>query len=255
MDAAVAQRHRIERVRRETRRRMLTVRSVERLTPAMQRIVFGSPDLSDFASDAPDDHIKLFLPKDGEPDGTVMRDYTPRAFDPDRAELTIDFALHDAGPATTWAMRAKVGDRLEIGGPRGSLVVADDFDWYLLAGDETALPAICRRLEELRPGVPATTFVLLDGPEDIPDIATRADWRPHWVFRDRDSEDALRLRSALSGHALPGGDGYVWIAAEASVARVLRTEMVETRGHPKAWLKASGYWVRGAAGLTEKFQD
>ena len=76
-----------------------------------------------------------------------MRDYTPRAFDAAGNRLTIDFALHDAGPATAWALNARPGETLLIGGPRGSTVVPDDFDFYLLAGDETALPSIGRRLE------------------------------------------------------------------------------------------------------------
>jgi len=55
-------RHQITRLRRDTRRRLLTVTDVRRITPRMQRIWFESPDLSDFESAAPDDHIKLFLP-------------------------------------------------------------------------------------------------------------------------------------------------------------------------------------------------
>ena len=64
----------------------------------------------------------------------------------------IDFVLHGDGPAASWAANAVAGSLVGQGGPRGSLVVSDDFDWYLLAGDETALPSIARRLEELPPG-------------------------------------------------------------------------------------------------------
>ena len=78
--------HQISRVRRETRRRMLVVASVERLTPRMQRIHFTSDDLRDFDSGAPDDHIKLFLPT---PEGPQSRDYTPRAFDAAIASSTL----------------------------------------------------------------------------------------------------------------------------------------------------------------------
>ena len=132
-------RHRIERVRQEPKRRRLTVASKERLTPSMLRLTFTSPDLADFSSPAPDDHIKLFLPDPVHPGQEVMRDYTPRAFDAARKILTIDFAIsppqdgrpdgrpmHEAGPAKAWALAAQVGDRLEIGGPRGSTMVADD---------------------------------------------------------------------------------------------------------------------------------
>src|SRR6185436_499825 len=94
------------------------------------------------------------------------RDFTPRRFDVASGTFVIDFALHDAGPATNWAVAAKVGDTLEIGGPRGSAVIPDDFDWYILIGDETALPAIGRRVEELRQDVPVTTIVAVASLEE-----------------------------------------------------------------------------------------
>ena len=64
--------------------------------------------------------------------------------------------LHGDGPASTWAAQAKPGQQIVIGGPRGSMIIPDAYDWYFLAGDETALPAIGRRLEEL----PATARVV-----------------------------------------------------------------------------------------------
>lgn len=249
-------RHQTERFRHEPKRRLLTVETTSLLTPHMRRVTFTSPDLADFASRSPDDHLKLFLPDPADPQRQVMRDYTPRAFDAGRNSLTIDFALHDAGPATAWAMSAKPGDRLEIGGPRGSLVVPDDFDFYLLVGDESALPAIGRRVENLRPGVPVASIVVVDGPEDVQKFETAADWTATWLFRQENpSDDAALLRNALSHWRAPPGDGYVWIAAEANAARAARDYMLNERQHPREWLKASGYWVHGAAGATEKFES
>ena len=179
----------------------------------MRRIEFASADLHDFASDGTDDHVKIFIPDTAAPN-SVARDYTPRAFDPADGTLTIDFALHKAGPATAWAISAKAGDALEIGGPRGSQVVADDFDFYLLVGDETALPAIGRRVETLRPGAPVTTIVVVDDAAEAQSFVTRADWRPTWVFRQDGRDDATLLRAALDAWRALDGDGYVWIAAE-----------------------------------------
>jgi NADPH-dependent ferric siderophore reductase len=250
MDAAV-QRHQTLRVRHELRRRMLTVTTIERLTPHMLRIGFTSPELHDFVSPSHDDHIKLFFPTDGAP---AMRDFTPRRFDTGQHTLLIDFALHEAGPATQWAAAAKVGDTLQIGGPRGSSVVPDDFDWYLLIGDETALPAIGRRVEELRPNVSVTTFVV-GGASETQHFETRSSWTPHWVSRGAASDDAELLRAALAEHPLPKGEGFVWIAAEASVARSLRHYIMDERGHPREWTKAAGYWKRGLADAHEKIED
>ena len=97
--------HAIRRVRHETRRRSLTVASVTALTPRMKRIVLVG-DLEGFASLGADDHIKLFF-ADASGAG-AMRDFTPRAFDAVAGTITIDFALHEAGPATTWATAARV---------------------------------------------------------------------------------------------------------------------------------------------------
>jgi NADPH-dependent ferric siderophore reductase len=253
---ASAPRHHILRVRRETRRRLVSVAATERITPNMLRIHFASPELHDFESLAPDDHVKLFIPNllGGEPD---RRDYTPRAFDAARGTLTIDFALHEAGPATAWALAARVGDRVEIGGPRGSMLVADDFDWYLLIGDETALPAIGRWVESRRVGVPVKTIAVIGDETDRQDFSTRADWDATWVSRTGGQIDdaELLLAAVVSCEPLPKGDGYIWIAAEARVARVLRAYLGGTLGHPKAWMKASGYWMRGQADAHVSLDD
>ena len=253
MDTLAPTRHGIIRVRHETRRRVLTVASRELLTPRMLRLGFASPELHDFVSASHDDHIKLFFPSrdGGEP---ARRDFTPRRFDTANNTLVIDFALHEAGPATQWAATARIGDTLEIGGPRGSSVVPDDFDWYLLIGDETALPAIGRRVEELRAGVPVTTFVI-GGAGAAQHFDTRAAWTPLWIARHAAFDDAELLHAALADHPLPDGEGFVWIAAEASVARHLRGYLVEERGHPRAWVKAAGYWKRGQADAHEKIED
>jgi NADPH-dependent ferric siderophore reductase len=251
------QRHTTTRIRHELRRRTLTVASTELLTPRMRRFGFISPDLHDFVSAAHDDHVKLFFPAVGnDTDGreTCMRDFTPRRFDRSLGTLIIDFALHEAGPATNWATSAQIGDTLEIGGPRGSSVVPDDFDWYLLIGDETALPAIGRRVEELRADVPVASFVLIEAGE-TQHFQTRAAWTPRWIARDGSPDDASLLRTALADYALPNGDGFVWIAAEASVARGVRNHVIEDLGHPRQWTKAAGYWKRGQADAHEKIED
>jgi NADPH-dependent ferric siderophore reductase len=253
MSNTISDRHQIQRVRRETRRRTLTVSSIERLGAKMLRLHFTSPDLGDFASASYDDHIKLFFPGAKKPgdEKSPARDFTPRRFDTQKGTFVIDFAVHDAGPATEWAVNAKVGDTLEIGGPRGSQVIPDDFDWYLLIGDETALPAIGRRVEELRPGVPVTTVVV----GDAQDIPTKAAWSPKWIARQAQSDDAALIRAALVNHDLPDGEGFVWIAAEAAVAKAIRTYLVEERSHKREWIKAHGYWKRGLTEVHERFED
>lgn len=245
--------HRIDRIRQEPKRRLLSVLTVEDLTPRMRRITFTGPDLRDFQSFGADDHVKILLPDPANPGQAAMRDYTPRAFDPVAERLTIDFALHESGLATAWARDAKPGDPLVVAGPRGSAVVSDDFDHYLLIGDETALPAIGRWLEGLRPLVPVTTIIVVEDEAEVQAITTRARWTPIWRYRQgRAGQDADLLLAALEAWQAPTGDGYAFVAAEATVARRLKAQLIDARHHPKAWLKAAGYWVRGEAGAAEK---
>jgi len=251
---------------------MLTVKSVEHLTPKMVRVLFAGNDLSGFVSLAPDDHVKLFFPPSGQQmpamtdgidpgtsgseDRSLMRDFTPRRYDPNRNELTIDFALHEVGPATDWARRAAPGQILGAGGPRGSFVVSDDFDWYFLVGDETALPAIGRRLEELRERVPTIVVVAVTGPEENQHFVTKASVETIWVHRpSSEAHDPVWLMNAVARIACPPGDGFVWIAGESETVKRLRDYFIDQRRIPKTWVKAAGYWRPGKVSVHETYQE
>ena len=247
--------HQFTRIRRDPIRRTIVVERTEMLSRSMKRIHFIGEDLRGFESAAPDDHIKLILPQAGSRE-PAKRDYTPRAFDAVRGALMIDFALHDAGPATAWARDAQAGETLTIGGPRGSTVVPDDFDWYLLVGDETAIPAIARRMEELRREVLVRAVILSNGPADRVQLDGRSDAQIDWVDRDRTGRNDSDSLIATIDSNLPAGEGFIWIGAEARVARALRNHFVDALGHPKQWVKASGYWTRGFGGSEQaKIED
>lgn len=241
----------IERHRHELKRRELTVTTVEHVTPNMLRITLASDDLADFTSAAPDDHIKIFLDNGAlEPD---MRDYTPRRFDSARKELVLDFAIHEAGPATAWALAAKPGGTLRIGGPRGSAVISGVTSW-LLIGDETALPAIGRRIEELAVDHRATVVATVENAGEEQTFESAADVSVTYVHRPLDeAANATSLIAALDTLEIQPRT-FAWIAAEASVARAVRTYLVEQRGHSLQWLKAAGYWTRGKADAHEKIE-
>jgi NADPH-dependent ferric siderophore reductase len=238
--------NRTRRVRHHSRRRTLTVLEKRHFTPRMIRIVLGGEDFEDFTTPSADDHIKLYVPDErGDLEG---RDFTPRCFDAETKKLTIDVAVHPAGPAIRWAEQARIGDAVAISGPRGSLMIADDFDWWLLIGDETALPAIGRRVESLPRGVRAITLVAVNGSAEEQAFDTRADHHAIWIHRAPDeATSAQPVLQALKRIELPPGEGFVWIAAEAKVARAARDHIVNVRRHPVQWLRASGYWVEGQA--------
>ncbi len=226
-------------------RRTLEVRRVTPLTPHLVRVTLGGPELEGFHSAAPDDHVKVFFPT---PDGPVGRDYTPRRHDPQAGELDLDFVLHEGGVGSAWASAARPGDTLTLGGPRGSTLVRYAFDWYLLMGDETALPSIARRLEELPAGARALAFVEVAGAADELPLTSRADVQVTWLHRgDQAPGTSRRLEVALAATPLPAGEGFAWVAAEAQVARRLRQHLLE-RGLPAEHLRASAYWTRPPEG-------
>ncbi|ESQ80350.1 siderophore-interacting protein [Asticcacaulis sp. YBE204] len=256
------------RVRHELKRRSLSVVSVQALTPHMIRVVVGGEDLAGFRSLSHDDHVKVFFPDpvtgvintpefsgNGAPvfpagKTVIARDYTPRAFDAARNELTLDFAVHEAGPATAWTQSVTVGDPLMIGGPKGSTVVPLAFDGYVLIGDDTALPAIARRLEELPAGVKALVIAEVEDETAQLTFTTEADIDLHWVHRTTGE----KIESALETAALPDGDIYVWAACEGSAARRLRPHLIARGVNPK-WLKVSAYWQRGTADTHSTIED
>ena len=196
--------HEIKRVRHELRARELTVKRVEHVTPKMLRIWVGGEALDGFHSPSPDDHVKISVP--GDVEEVERRDFTPRRFDPAARSLAIDFALHADGPAMRWARDARPGSPLRIGGPRGSAIVPVDFDWWLLVGDESALPAIGRRVEELPAGVNVTTIVAVAGPEEEQSLETVARHEAIWVHRPLDeASDPAPLLAALARFVPPDG--------------------------------------------------
>ena len=242
----------IHRVSHEIKRRKLEVLRVTDVTPKMRRVTLHGPDLTGFISLGTDDHVKLifattpeeqaaldnFMP--GAPsDGPkpVMRDYTPRRYDAASGELDIDFVLHGEGPAATWAAQAAPGQFLNIAGPRGSMIVPDIFDSYLLIGDETALPAIARRLE----GLPANRSALVvvevadQGEQQVFDSQAQVD--VIWIVRGE--QNLLDVTRRLE---MPEGKLYAWVATESGLSRKLRRVLLDEFGLEEGFVKAAGYW-------------
>ncbi len=248
-----------QRVRHQPRRRNLDVKHVDKISAHMIRVTLGG-DLDGFTSLGFDDHVKLFFPtgsvgEDGQPE-LMARDYTPRRHDPQAKTLAIEFVIHDAGPATRWAEQAKPGQTLQIGGPRGSFVIPTDFDWHLLIGDDTGLPAIARRLEELPAGTRAVALIEVDGPDDHVAIDSAADVTVQWVHRNGAEAGTPDLLSAALRHLKwPRGDYYAWAACESLSAKALRAQLIADHGANPKWLRAAGYWRRGAVAVHDVFNE
>ena len=232
---------RVQRVRHELQVRDVTVAQVEVLSPAFVAVTFAAESLKDFVSDSFDDHVKFIIGDAAEP---VRRDYTPRRFDRSRGELTLEFALHAQGGVSDWARQAKVGQTVRIGGPRGSMIIPMDYDWHLLVGDATALPAIARRLEELPADARVQVYLQLDE-ADRRVLRGPAQTELHHL------ENMEALVSAVQAWTPLAGEGFVWCAAEASVVTRLRPILLEEKGHPKEAAKIAAYWKQGATDYHE----
>ncbi|MFS2201806.1 siderophore-interacting protein [Pseudomonas sp. Pseusp3] len=245
----------IHRVMHEIKRRRLEVLRVVDLTPRMRRITLGGPELAGFVSLGTDDHVKLLFPQNaeqaaaletlvlgaGKDNGAMpaMRDYTPRRYDLNTLELDIDFVLHGDGPASTWAEQAKPGQFLHIGGPRGSMIVPDIFDSYLLIGDETALPAIARRLEGLAANRRALVIVEVENGKEQQVLQSAAEINVLWVLREGGKDHLL---STVRQIQVPAGSLYAWVATESKVSRQIRRVLLDEHGLDEQFVKAVGYW-------------
>lgn len=237
---------RVQRVRHELKRRHLTVTQVDPLSPHVRRITFTGESLADFVSASFDDHVKLMLNADS--DQPVMRDYTPRHFDTAARTLSIEFDLHGSGPAAQWAAQAQPGQSVMVGGPRGSFIVPTDYDWHLLVGDDTALPAIQRRLEELPAGTHALVVALVADAAERPTLRSAAPLSVHWASTEAD------LLAAVNALPLPAGEGYAWAAGEARLMAELRRQLVGPKGLSPQHMRVAAYWKRGASAHHENLE-
>ena len=251
--------------------RQVNVRRVTDLNPRMRRITVGGPQLGEFTASGHlqpaftspgfDDHVKLIFASDGDilgalptqlehgiewPPSTtrVARDYTPRRVDLDAGELDLDFVLHGHGPAATWAREAAPGDLLHLVGPKSSTVLPEELDWLVLVGDETALPAIGRFLDERPVDLPVQVLVSVSDPVAQQELAVRAQDRLTWIVAA--PEDPQALADAVSALDLPDGDGYVWAGAESRALLPVRRELKHVWNLPKDRMNVTGYWHAAA---------
>ncbi|MFD7711482.1 siderophore-interacting protein [Streptomyces sp. NPDC059785] len=233
----------------------------ERLTPHMQRIVFGGDGLAEFTAGTCTDHyVKLLFGAEGvsypEPfdiqrireefpreQWPVTRTYTVRHWNAELRELTIDFVVHgDEGLAGPWAARVQPGELVRFLGPGGAYAPDESADWHLLAGDESALPAIAAALEALPAGADVRAFIEISGPEEEQKIDSDAEIV--WLHRgDRPAGQALL--EAVRALDWPEGRLHAFVHGEAGFVKELRRLLRVEREIPREDLSISGYWRLG----------
>lgn len=283
----------------------VTVRTIRSLSPHFTRVTFTGDELEYFGTHRLDQRIKIVLPLDGGyeyfPRGddwygpwrelpteqqNAFRTYTVRDVRPELAEVDIDFVSHgDEGPASRWVSNASVGDALVIVGPDARSADSHvGIDWrpgdvgtVLLAGDETAAPAICSIVGSLDRDSVGAVFIEVPSIDDTLEIDPPAGVEVRWLGRDAGEEHGSRLVAAVrewtvrhidlrhdgdgsdfadvdldtlwevpEGRSLDG-DFYAWLAGEASTITALRRFLVRDAGLDRRSVAFMGYWRRGRA--------
>lgn len=220
----------------------LTVTRARHVVPRVVAVTLQGDSLAAFTPPSPGGHIKIaFESSDGE--GPIMRTYTPRRFNPDRLELDVEFVLHGDGIAASWAATAEVGDRLTAMGPGGRYLPAAPSGIFVIAVDETGMPAAGTVIEAL----PAETEIVV-----LCEVADHTDERPLTHTRDLDviwlhrsaAEPGALLHTALQD--LPAALDADWfVATEAAAMRRIRNHLRTDRQIAPERLQTRGYWRSG----------
>lgn len=245
----------------------LDVVSIRTLTPHMRRLTLAGENVARFTGlDALHLNLMVQHPEAAEPqwprvgaNGVIvwdrpelrplMRKYTVRSVDLAAGTLDIDFVLHDdAGPGSGFAQSAAVGDRVGVIGPGGGGLAAAE--WYLFAGDETALPAIARMVESLPAEARGRVFLEVEDAAEVQPLRAPQGVEIEWLFRNgRPAGSTTLLIDAVRGAAFPesGEAVYLWAGCEFEAFRAIRAFARQERHLSSKEHLVVAYWRRGVA--------
>lgn len=246
--------------------REMRVASSRRITPRMQRVTLTGEDLQRFGEQG-GLHLRLLIPpkgiaapkwpvmgEDGRPvwpqgqDTLTLRTYTIRRIDVAGGEMDIDIVLHEgaATPGSDWGQNAAPGDVIGIVGPGGGNMPAAN--WYLLAGDETAIPAIARHLARLPEGARSEVLIEIADAAEMQELPLPPGLSLTWLLREGAAAGTTQLiEDAIRTTAFPQGEEslFVWVAAEYASASAIRKHLREKRGLDRRQHQVAAYWRRG----------
>ncbi len=242
---------------------VLTVSAVSDATPSVRRVVLtGTPA----AVAAAGPTVNLLVPRVGDraprwpqvardgrivwPEGAhgvALRSYTARRQDPSAGEVEIDFVLHGDGPAAAWAGAAAPGAVLGVAG--GASLGERPAGRLLLAGDETALPAITRILAQAAPQVSGLALLEVADPAEEQPLRAPAGVTVRWLHRNGTApgESSLLVDAVAALDPFDGSDVFAWVGAESAAVRAIRADLRSRWGLGRAQHHAIGYWRRGRA--------
>ena len=234
------------------------------MTPRLVRVRLGGDALAGFGPADPAASVRLLLPEAGArgalvvprwtgnefllPDGRrpTLRTLTLRRFDADALELVVEIVVHGSGAAARWASEAEPGDRVALSGPAAGFRPAADAAHYVLAGDETALPAVSTLLEVIPADKAVTVVIELARPDGEAPLPVRPGWVVHWPVVSPGAAPGDAVVAALRRVPLDPGT-WVWVAGEAAAMQRVRRLLFGERGLPRARGTVRGYWKHGRA--------
>ena len=250
------------RVRREPPRfRLVAVRRVAHMTPRMVRVTLTGHELEGLTVEHPAASVRLLLPSPGThalviptwhanefllPDGRrpIIRTFTPRLVDSEPVDLDLEIVIHDDGAASEWAEAAGPGDPAAISGPGRGYAIDRDAHAFLLAGDETAIPAISQLLEALPADRPVQAHIEITHPDARHQLPAHPRATVEWCDLPPGATSGDALVAAVRSADLAPGT-RVWAAGEAAAMQRIRRHLFVDRELPRAHAVVRGYWKHG----------
>ncbi len=221
-----------------------TVSDLEPLSNHILRVRLATEAQANFPPGFEGGYVKLVLEDSHRSD--YMRSYTVRAFCPTTHTLTLDMVVHEHdGPAARWIANAGVGTQLKVRGPGACASINTDADWFLLAGDLSALPAIAVNLEKLPDTAKGFAIIEVPSEADIVKLESPAELDIRWLVNPPGDDDPLRLLDTVRDLPWQQGKAAVWAAGEFDNVKGLRRYISKDNGVPKSHSYISCYWKRG----------
>jgi NADPH-dependent ferric siderophore reductase len=246
--------------------RRVTVVERAAVTPHLARVTLGGPELEGLDPGLPAASVRLLVPRDGDlvlptwtgnefllPDGSrpPLRTLTPRRWDGARGELTVEIVLHGDGPLSTWASAAEPGAVAALSGTGRGYTIDPAVTGYVLAGDESALPAISVLLEALPPTAAFTVLAEVSHPDARFELPAHPRATVTWLDLPAGAPPGDALVAAMHEVSIDS-DARVWVAGEAAAVQRIRKHLFDERDLPRPHCTVRGYWKHGRAGTTDE---
>jgi NADPH-dependent ferric siderophore reductase len=257
----------VRRRREPPRFRPVTVAGTQQLSPRLMRVTLTGSELQGLVIEQPASSVRVLLPSPGEAELVIprwngnefllsggrrpaIRTFTPGRVDDLAQKLDIDVVIHGRGVASAWAESAVGGEPAAVSGPGRGYVIDRDAPAFLLAGDETALPAIGQVIAAIPRETPVQVVI------EVADARAQIDLLAHpraevaWLVLPPEGAPGDALVTGVRDADI-APETRVWAAGEAAAMQRVRRHLFEERGLPRRHALVRGYWKYGRAGDTD----